>query len=91
VEDPGGDLRAVEGTKAEVAITTDKPLATGVLMMDDGSKLALNKGADGLLTATVPIQKDGQFHIAALEGGDDVRLSEDYSSKRSATNRQRSR
>ena len=41
-------------------------------------KLALNKGADGLLTATVPIQKDGQFHIAALEGGDDVRLSEDY-------------
>ena len=78
VEDPGGDLRAVEGTKAEVAITTDKPLASGVLMMDDGSKLALNKGPDGLLTATVPIQKDGQFHIAALEGGDDVRLSEDY-------------
>ena len=78
VEDPGGDLRAVEGTKAEVSITTDKPLASGVLMMDDGSKLALNKGPDGLLTATVPIQKDGQFHIAALEGGDDVRLSEDY-------------
>ena len=31
-----------------------------------------------MLMATVPIQKDGQFHIAALEGGDDVRLSEDY-------------
>ena len=78
VEDPGGDLRAVEGTKADVAITTDKPLASGVLMMDDGSKLTLRNGPDGLLTATVPILKDGQFHIAALEGGEDVRLSEDY-------------
>ena len=28
--------------------------------------------------ATVPIQKDGVYHIAALEGGEDVRLSEDY-------------
>ena len=78
VEDPGGDLRAVEGTKADVAITTDKPLASGILMLDDGSKLTLKLGIDGLLTATVPIQKDGVYHIAALEGGDDVRLSEDY-------------
>src|ERR1019366_7664472 len=78
VEDPGGDLRAVEGTRADVAITTDKPLANGVLMMDDGSKVPLNRGSDGILMATVPILKDGQFHIAAMEGGDDVRLSEDY-------------
>ena len=78
VEDPGGDLRAVEGTKADVAITTDKPLANGILMMDDGSKLPLKTGPDGLLMATVPIQKDGQFHVAALEGGDDVRLTDDY-------------
>ena len=78
VEDPGGDLRAVEGTKADVAITTDKPLASGVLMLDDGSKLTLKPGSDGLLMATVPIQKDGVYHIAALEGGEDVRLSEDY-------------
>src|SRR5664280_2403884 len=78
VEDPGGDLRAVEGTNADVAITTDKPLASGILMMDDGSKLTLRNAPDGLLMATVPILKDGQFHIAALEGGEDVRLSEDY-------------
>ena len=29
VEDPGGDLRAVEGTEAEVAIQTDMPLNKG--------------------------------------------------------------
>jgi hypothetical protein len=28
--------------------------------------------------ASVPIQKDGMYHIAAVEGGEDVRLSEDY-------------
>ena len=78
VEDPGGDLRAVEGTRADVAVTTDKPLASGILVMDDGSQLTLRNGPDGVLMATVPILKDGQFHIAALEGGEDVRLSEDY-------------
>ena len=44
VEDPGGDLRAVEGTTAEVAIQTDKPLATGAIFLDDGSKIALRDG-----------------------------------------------
>ena len=47
VEDPGGDLRAVEGTRADVAITTDKPLASGILMMEDGSKLTLRNGRSG--------------------------------------------
>ncbi|HTP36600.1 MAG TPA: hypothetical protein VMJ75_30700, partial [Candidatus Acidoferrales bacterium] len=78
IEDPGGDLRAVEGTKAEVAVQTDRPLASGVLILDDGSKLDLKTGEGGFLTATVPIQRDGVYHIAAMEGGEDVRLSEDY-------------
>jgi hypothetical protein len=77
-EDPGGDLRAVEGTNAEVAVQTDRPLSSGVLILDDGSKLTLKSGANGLLTATVPIKKDGVYHVAAMESGEDVRLSEDY-------------
>ncbi len=47
VEDPGGDLRAVEGTNAEVAIQTDRPLSTGALLLDDGTKIPLRSGADG--------------------------------------------
>jgi len=78
VENPGGDLRAVEGTIAEVAIQTDKPLATGAILLDDGSKLALRQGGAGELMANVPIQKDGLYHVAAVEKGEDVRLSEDY-------------
>ena len=78
VEDPGGDLRAVEGTVAEVAIQTDRPLANGVLMLDDGSKIPLRSGDNGMAMANVPIQKDGLYHVAAVENGEDVRLGEDY-------------
>ena len=35
VEDPGGDLRAVEGTAAELRIETDRPLASGVIVVDN--------------------------------------------------------
>src|ERR1039457_2171695 len=78
VENPGGDLRAVEGTTAEVSIQTDKPLSTGAILLDDGSKLPLRQGGANELTASVPIQKDGLYHVAAVESGEDVRLSEDY-------------
>src|ERR1035438_9306410 len=78
VEDPGGDLRAVEGPIAEVAIHLDRPLANGALLLDDGGKVLLRDGGDNTLIAGVPIQKDGMYHIAAIESGEDVRLSEDY-------------
>src|SRR5262249_28650616 len=78
VEDPGGDLRAVEGTVADVAIQTDRPLANGVLVLDDGTQLPLKSAADGTVVAKVPIQRDGQYHVSALENGEDVRLGNDY-------------
>ena len=77
VEDPGGDLRAVEGTEADVEVTFDRPLGQGALMLDSGSRIALAGG--GLtLTARVPINRDGMYYVAALDGSDVVRLSEDY-------------
>ncbi len=39
VEDPSGDLRAVAGTVAEVAVQTDRPLKNGVIEMEDGSQI----------------------------------------------------
>ena len=78
VEDPGGDLRAVEGTNAEVAVETNRPLANGALLLDDGTKIALRDGPAGMLVASVPITKDGLYHVAAIENGEDVRLTEDY-------------
>ena len=42
VEDPGGDLRAVEGTVAELHVETDRPLKDGAIVLDDGTKISLD-------------------------------------------------
>ncbi|PYT28230.1 MAG: hypothetical protein DMG57_15580 [Acidobacteria bacterium] len=73
VEDPGGDLRAVEGTEADVRVETDRPLDHGALVLDDGTKIELRDSS-----ARVPIQKDGLYHVAVAERGEMVRLSNDY-------------
>src|SRR5689334_998867 len=78
VEDPGGDLRAVEGTEAEVAIQTDRPLGKGTLVMGDDRLLPLSTQDGNWLTARVPIDKDGTYHTAAVDQGEQVRLSEDF-------------
>ena len=88
VEDPGGDLRAVAGTVAEVTVKTDRPLKNGVIEMDDGSQITLDSGANGTLTAKVPIRRDGMYHFAAIDQGQSVRLSPRIiSSKRRTTRR----
>ena len=76
-EDPGGDLRAVEGTEAEVSVETDRPLTKGVLVLGEDDQIAL-EGSGNTLTARLPILKDGMYHVAALESGEAVRLSEDF-------------
>lgn len=78
IEDPGGDLRAVQGTVAELAVQTDKPLANGAMLLDDGSRLELRSSNGNWHVARVPILKDGTYHIASVEQGEAVRLSEDY-------------
>ena len=78
VEDDHGDLRAVEGTEAELAIQTDMPLNKGMLMLSDDKQIPLKSGEGNWLTARVPIDKDGMYHVAALEQGENVRMSEDF-------------
>jgi hypothetical protein len=76
-EDPGGDLRAVEGTVAEVTIQTDRPMSNGVIALDDDKQIQLT-GEGTTLHAEVPIKKDGMYHFAALDRGQAVRLGDDY-------------
>src|SRR5580692_6387739 len=78
VEDPGGDLRAVAGTVAELTVETDRPLKNGEILLDDGSHIALQSNDGNFITAKVPVEKDGMYHFAATERGESVRLSEDY-------------
>src|SRR3954452_8635057 len=78
VLDPAGDIRAVDGTTAEISVLTDRPLENGLLVTDDGKKLALQKSEGNWSTAVLKIEKDGAYHIAALDNADVVRISDDY-------------
>jgi len=78
VEDPGGDVRAIENTVAELEIQTDRPLAEGILQLDDGTRLKLTPAGARLLRAQMEVRRDGAYYVAALDGGTPVRLTEDY-------------
>ncbi len=77
IEDPGGDLRAVQGTEAELELTTDKPLAQASLILDSGKKIDL-ESKNGKLTGRVTIDKDDMYHVATPDAGEMVRLTENY-------------
>lgn len=78
VEENGGDLRAVEGTEAELTIETDQPLDRGVAVLSEGPEISLAAGPGNSATGRVPIRKDGLYHIAAVYEGEKVRLTEDF-------------
>jgi hypothetical protein len=78
VEERGGDLRAVEGTDADLEIETDKPLRDGVLVLDDEKQIQLSGGEGNIYKGTIRLEKDGVYHVAALDQGQPVRLSNDF-------------
>ncbi len=78
VEDRGGDLRAVTGTEAELDVSTDRPLQGAEIQLDTGQKIQLTGGQNNLYHGTVKIDKDGVYHVAGLEQGQPVRVSEDF-------------
>ena len=80
VEEHGGDLHAVEGTVADLDVLTDRPLRNGELVLDDGQQiqLAAAPGAVNHYKGSVSMAKDGSYHVAAVDQGQPVRLSEDF-------------
>jgi hypothetical protein len=77
-EEHSGDLRAMEGTDAQIEIEMDRPLQEGQLALDGGPTLPLGGGAGSRYQATIHMDKDGAYHVAATDEGQRVRLSEDY-------------
>jgi hypothetical protein len=77
-EHSSGDLRAIEGTNAEIEVLMDRPLRDGLLMLDNGQLLHLTGGEGNRYKGTIHMEKDGAYHVAATDQGQQVRLSEDY-------------
>ena len=77
-EQHSGDLRAIEGTEASIELTMDRPLKNGQLTLDDGQVIPLAPGAANTYRGSIQLKKDGAYHVAETDAGQQVRLSEDY-------------
>ncbi len=78
VEERGGDLRAVTGTEAELQVSTDRPLQGGRIQLDNGQMIPLSGGQNNVYHGTVKMGRDGVYHVAGVEQGQPVRVSEDF-------------
>src|SRR5688572_1627532 len=76
VQEPGDDIRAVEGTQVTVELATDQPLEASELVVD-GQRIAMQT-VDGVNTATLEVAKDGEYHVSTLFNGDSVSITDDY-------------
>src|ERR1700733_2801738 len=77
-EERGGDLRAVTGTEAELDVSTDRPLPGSQLQLDNGQQIQLSGGQNNVYHGTLKMDRDGVYHVAGLEQGQPVRVSEDF-------------
>jgi hypothetical protein len=83
IEERGGDLRAVTGTEAELEVSTDRPLQGGQLQLDNGQHIQLVDikpagGQNNVYRGTVKMDQDGVYHVAGVEEGQPIRVSEDF-------------
>ncbi|MDX1482140.1 MAG: DUF4175 family protein, partial [Woeseiaceae bacterium] len=74
--DPGGDVRAIADTSVEVAITGTDALPDGVLIVDD-REIPLDVEGENA-SASFTVAEDGQYYVAAVVGGERIRLTDDY-------------
>ena len=77
-EEHSGDLRAIEGTDAQIELQMDRPLKDGSLTLDGGQTITLTGGTNNVYQGSIHMEKDGAYHVAATDEGQAVRLSEDY-------------
>ena len=77
-EEHSGDLRAIEGTDAQIDVEMDRQLHDGQLSLGGGQTIHLTGGAANEYRGTIHMENDGAYHVAAVFDGQPVRLSEDY-------------
>ena len=72
VQDPGGDVMAVAGTKVTIVLTTDKALEDGLLVVGGEEQRIRDNRVE------IEVGEDSLYHVAAKYQGETVRLTEDY-------------
>jgi hypothetical protein len=75
-EDPGSDIRAVEGTEVTVEIETDQPL-TAPELVANGERVAM-RGNGTVNSATLKVTADGEYYVSTLFNDAAVKVTDDY-------------
>ncbi len=71
-----GDVRALPDTRIALTVTTTAPLPAGELVLNSTSQALALTGNQGSSEFTV--LEEGEYYIAAIVGGEHVRISDDY-------------
>lgn len=74
--DPGGDVRAVAGTVIDVGVVASAALTPAVLVVNEQE---IDLDIDDVTgTASFTVEEEGQYYVAAVVGGERIRLTDDY-------------
>ena len=76
VNDPGGDVRVIANTRVEIEVTSDGDLPAAVLVVDDNADAMSVRRNSG--TGEFTVERDGQYYVAAMVGGEQIRLTDDF-------------
>lgn len=76
IREPGGDIRTIAETQVDIEIRSPDLLPEAVLIVDDREIAMDVDGGRG--AGTFDVQQDGQYYVAALVGGERIRLTDDY-------------
>jgi hypothetical protein len=71
-----GDMRTLPGTRIELTVTTTAALPGGELVLNDEGQPLVIEG--GQASTEFMVEDEGEYFIAAIVGGEQVRLSDDY-------------
>ncbi|PYR75251.1 MAG: hypothetical protein DMF87_20890, partial [Acidobacteria bacterium] len=78
IED-GGDIAVLRGTEVKVTITPTMKTKGGRIALNDKNAVPLNVEADGTLTASFKVEKDGGYHVELdAPNGERVAASPQY-------------
>ncbi|HEY6466254.1 MAG TPA: hypothetical protein VIY69_09700, partial [Candidatus Acidoferrales bacterium] len=73
-DEHGGDIHAIQGTQADLEVTTDRPLSSGLLVVNN-QNVQLTGGQGNVYHGSIAMDKDGVYHVGTVDEGQPVRLS----------------
>ncbi len=71
-----GDIRTLPGTRIELTVTTTAALPGGELVLNDEGQPLVIEGVQA--STEFMVEDEGEYFIAAIVGGEQIRLSDDY-------------